>query len=255
MRHKIAVYSFSGTGNTKMLADRLIHILQSRDIHLRTYEMDRGAHEPEWGSTHMVVAFPANSGAVSPFVWNFFRSLPREESMRVDILMTLGRSAYVLPPLEKILRAKGYTVGAVSEIHMPENLSRKTPNAAADRERIRTALRLLDQFAENVLSENPGRKLAKGGSRLSSFLARNTGLPWILKRTRFRFGVRKDLCTRCGICVRGCPVRNIEMPDYPEHRSRCNLCMRCAAVCPQNAIYIKGRSNWQVRKAIIQQRK
>jgi len=47
-------------------------------------------------------------------------------------------------------------------------------------------------------------------------------------------------CKKCGLCVKLCPVGNIVMKDYPEHQNRCQVCFRCYAYCPREAILFLG---------------
>lgn len=46
-----------------------------------------------------------------------------------------------------------------------------------------------------------------------------------------------DACTACGICLRVCPVRNIELVDSrPRFGRECEGCLACAHHCPSRAI-------------------
>lgn len=248
MKMKIALYYFSGTGNTKCLVDRLAHILRPHGIELSVFPLEKGFHELEGGCEHIIFAFPANSQAVSPFIWQFFRSLPKAKGTEVDILITLNESTYVLKPLEALLKRKGYVPMSVTEISMPNNMLTEPANDAADKVRIETAFQDLELFAKSIVIDRPYRHPAKKGSFFVSFLARNTGLPSMSMRRIFVLQIRNDLCTRCGLCVRECPVGNIEMGDVPKRLNRCELCMKCLADCPEKAIFFKGKENMIVRK-------
>ena len=61
------------------------------------------------------------------------------------------------------------------------------------------------------------------------------------------FTVDDAKCTRCGICVKECPARIIEMVDpkalptvIPDQAERCVTCGHCVAVCPFAAIGLKA---------------
>jgi uncharacterized protein (DUF362 family)/ferredoxin len=53
--------------------------------------------------------------------------------------------------------------------------------------------------------------------------------------------VKLDKCTRCGLCVRSCPMEAISEKNGEikfDHR-KCILCLCCHEFCPENAIFFK----------------
>lgn len=60
------------------------------------------------------------------------------------------------------------------------------------------------------------------------------------------FNVRRDRCTRCGLCLSECPAFIIEQDGdkFPlisaENEEKCVQCQHCLAVCPTGAISIFG---------------
>ena len=56
-----------------------------------------------------------------------------------------------------------------------------------------------------------------------------------------KFMVDKDLCIKCGMCVKDCPSSVIEMNEYPVlEKKGCLKCGHCLTVCPTGAISILG---------------
>ena len=50
-------------------------------------------------------------------------------------------------------------------------------------------------------------------------------------------------CTNCGICLKVCPVKNIEMLNKkPSWKQHCEQCMACLHWCPNAAIEYKNDS-------------
>ena len=61
-----------------------------------------------------------------------------------------------------------------------------------------------------------------------------------------KFEVRQEICTRCGLCARDCPVNIIDLKTgYPrieaDKEQTCIKCQHCLAICPTAAVSILGR--------------
>lgn len=52
------------------------------------------------------------------------------------------------------------------------------------------------------------------------------------------FSLDKEKCIKCGICIKDCPVQNIETgkDGYPKWNKHCNMCLACEMNCPKEAI-------------------
>ena len=47
-------------------------------------------------------------------------------------------------------------------------------------------------------------------------------------------------CLKCGLCMRHCPVKAIEMNPFPAvNRKKCIRCFCCIEICPQDAMMLK----------------
>jgi uncharacterized protein (DUF362 family)/NAD-dependent dihydropyrimidine dehydrogenase PreA subunit len=55
--------------------------------------------------------------------------------------------------------------------------------------------------------------------------------------------IHKDSCTRCGACVRACPLPNvIDLNTLRVNPRTCARCLLCYEACPEGAISVKGMS-------------
>lgn len=76
----------------------------------------------------------------------------------------------------------------------------------------------------------------------------------LLKSDNYKTGVGfsdkfsiEDTCTKCGTCVKVCPVDNIQMVDgKPVFSKTCISCLACTQNCPKNAIRLSTEKS-QVR--------
>jgi uncharacterized protein (DUF362 family)/ferredoxin len=55
--------------------------------------------------------------------------------------------------------------------------------------------------------------------------------------------IRREVCTRCGICVQTCPLpRVIDLTTLQINPQTCERCLLCYEACPEGAIVVKGMS-------------
>jgi Pyruvate/2-oxoacid:ferredoxin oxidoreductase delta subunit len=62
---------------------------------------------------------------------------------------------------------------------------------------------------------------------------------WILKNIFSRFfTVDTKKCTRCGLCIKLCPTRNVMegKDEYPRWGRNCLACFTCELKCPKDAV-------------------
>jgi ferredoxin len=47
-------------------------------------------------------------------------------------------------------------------------------------------------------------------------------------------------CVKCGTCAKVCPAGNIKVGENVEFSDKCEWCLGCVHLCPQNAIHVKN---------------
>ena len=50
-------------------------------------------------------------------------------------------------------------------------------------------------------------------------------------------------CNKCGICAKACPAKNITVTDKVHFADKCEYCMACLHLCPQNALHLKNEKS------------
>ena len=48
-------------------------------------------------------------------------------------------------------------------------------------------------------------------------------------------------CSKCGLCVGACPVKNIELNGQPVFGLKCIKCFICVEICPDGALAIERK--------------
>jgi ferredoxin len=246
MDGRIEFYVFSGTGNTLLAARRVADVLRGEGVPVRMHCLEKvvpiTAPAGEAGVT-LGLAFPVAAFSTYPLVWRFIEDLPPGNGTPVFMLATMGGfSGLLVGPLKKLLLNKGYRPLAACELRMPSNFLIRVRPQEECRGRLERGLRGAELFA---------LKLAAGTARwrrLSPVPYAFTRWFWTHVAESFskagrQFHADPARCTRCGLCVRLCPVNAITLPaESPDEASvpvwggGCEQCQRCIAFCPARAV-------------------
>jgi NAD-dependent dihydropyrimidine dehydrogenase PreA subunit len=184
------------------------------------------------------LAFPVAIFSTYPVVVRFIKGMPKVDGTRVFMLDTMGGfSIGLVSHIKTLLRRKGYKTIGAKEFVMPDNF---TPSQEKDKKNpaiLERAFAKADDYAnrlwEGKTSWPSVPLLPVMTFELSQMVFR---IPDFKKKA---VKMDQDKCSKCGLCAKLCPIKNIAMREYPVFLGKCELCMRCIAFCPTHALYRK----------------
>ncbi|MBD3276898.1 MAG: 4Fe-4S ferredoxin [Candidatus Aegiribacteria sp.] len=238
---KILFCYFSGTGNTRLVVERMTDVFRrsGSDVEIRKIHRDLRV-EPEEG-TAVGLAFPVAYQSTYPFVWHFAKNLPASRSNSAFMVDTLGGfSGGVVGPLGRLMRKKGYSTVGAEEISMPVNIRLFDFELERERENLNRGLAKAEGFARALLEGNTRWGRVPVLSELMLVLHWATVILVFSRFSQRKFKITCDetVCTGCGVCASECPVENVTMEvseqghAVPLFGDICEFCLRCTAVCP-----------------------
>lgn len=258
------IFYFSCTGNTRWAAeqladatnDRMTSIFDCMDkpftLHLRDGE-------------RIGFCVPVHGWNVQPLIRRFIRGLKIEMPPAADgstaermlhrvytyFLLTCGDNCgEYAGQLEGMLKDKGLEVNTCCSVIMPESYVNlpfmDVDPALREAEKKLQAHSTVKRFAEIIVDRRSVRLHIERGA-MPRFYSRVLGKVFYSTLvTDKRFHISEDKCTGCGLCVKHCPVGNMDMKETgggsgkrtPEwlHTGRCLTCMACYHHCPKHAI-------------------
>ncbi|QUH23409.1 4Fe-4S binding protein [Methanobacterium alkalithermotolerans] len=260
---KIDFYYFSGTGNTYLVVHKMKEVWEKHGLKVNLFPLENSNPEKINLNNVIGLGFPVAEQSTYHFVWDFIKRLPESPGTAIFMVDTMGSfSGGIVGPLKKLLTGKGYHPLGACEIIMPSNIFYIAPEKKCQ-EKIEKGLLKAEHYALSLL---------KGTARWgrvplisdAMYLASIFGLA--LTRSRINQNLLPlttyyDLCQKCRICVKLCPVgnRKIEKNEYPQHGLKCEYCLRCASFCPYNAIKCpfnyKGKTYKAVEARVFLERK
>lgn len=228
---------FSGTGNSKFVADRLGALLSDEVVDSRPL-IKRGESGRFPSETPYIIVSPTYSWRVAPLFEEFLKRSSFSPGRELYFVLTCGTDTGNAPGYAAALsRELGLKFQGLWTLLMPENYVAMfpVPELAESRAIIAAATARIPGIAQYI---EEGR--AFPATRPSLLDRLKSGF---FHNFFFRFMVRArafyslDRCVGCGRCVRLCVLNNIQLEDgRPVWGDECTHCMACICGCPYEAI-------------------
>ena len=246
------IFYFSGTGNTKWVAQQLAAAtgeeLKYIPDELRKDRQDYALQEGE----RLGFCFPTHGWQPPRIVREFIRkstfsshpsSLLHHPSPFVYAVTTCGDNmGFAMRIFSKELQAKGLPLHSSFAVVMPESnvcfsfLHLDTPER--EQQKKDAAKSRVAHICEVVCNRQKGvEELVKGAIPYTyTYIIGGYYNKHLINDDKF--WVDTEACIQCGLCAKLCPVDDIEgLPPRWLHNGRCTNCLACYHHCPQHAIH------------------
>ena len=249
---------WSGTGNTRRVAERVAEAARSHGSATRVLTAQSAGDEPLVARRLLGLLAPTH-GFTAP--WPLVKAaltLPNVRGTDAFVLVTRGGTrvagrtvsgfegtAAYLPAA--LLALRGAHVRAVGAIDMPLNWTVIVPSFGPESVAaiVQQGDAQTDEFARRLLG---GAHVYGGLGQLVVgvlILPLSLGYMLIARLLLAKMFFADDRCTSCGTCERNCPqsaVRLTKKRRRPYWTYDCQNCMRCMSNCPTGAI--QGGQAW-----------
>ena len=227
---------FSGTGNSKYIATEFA-LKMGADC----YSIEDNADFAELlaATDTVAVCYPIYGSCVPRIMRDFAvrHSAALHEKKLIIFCTQMMFSGDGARAFARLLTGCDSHVIYAEHFNMPNNISNFWLFPVREGERVRkqkAADRKLDIVCQDIKS---GIVKRRGWSGFSALLGKLQNTYWlnIEEKKRGSFAADSD-CNRCGLCVRRCPVGNLELSGQGiVQKNNCILCYRCVNLCPQKA--------------------
>ena len=248
---KIAIFYFSGTGNTRWVCERFSEAMSRKSVQTDIIAIDHRFEETLKSIDlekydRIGISHPIYGGDIPPIVRRFILNLEQKLSHPKDgfILATFGYVNALGYFAEKKYFHK-LTIRQYINIRMPNNitsprLKSKLPDEQEVQGMKRQAIKTIEKMVVRVVAN---KKVVTG---IAPYL-----IAGIIIRKNFSHQIRDyyqsisvdmNRCARCFDCVNHCPAKAITFnADRLEFSDKCTACMRCYNFCPKYAVLIEGK--------------
>lgn len=241
------IFWFSGSGNSLHVAKKIAEGLGDCELVPVARSMDGIEILPE----RMGLVFPVYAWGPPKIVVDFIDSLPSGNPEYAFAVATCGASPGSTMSITRgRLKKRGISLDAGLTVKMVENYPPMggAPGEEKQRESLDAAEEEIDRIIEKLRN---GFRGTSGGKNPFFWLLGRIVYPMFRKHVSDSAGkfFGDGKCTSCGVCVKVCPVSNIELGEdgRPVWGDRCEQCYACFHWCPEEAVQYGKKTEKQNR--------
>ena len=247
---------FSGTGNSRYVAERLSALLDDELFSVGD-ALKRRALGRITVKERLVVVTPTYAWRLPRIVMDWMDQSSFCGVRDTYFVMTCGDSIHNAQHYNrKISKKKGFEYKGTVKLIMPENYIAmfNSPTLERAEKIVDTADGYIEKIARVIREKGEFRdKKVTFADRIMSGPVNFLFYLFKVKTSPFRV---TEKCAGCARCASVCPLGNITMKDArPVWGSRCTHCMACISYCPMEAIEYAKISEKKVRYTIEKVRK
>lgn len=237
------ILCFSGTGNSKFVADALSEKISDKVISINDILKKNRKREFKSEKPFVIVA-PVYAWQLPQIINEFIESSSFEGSDKIYFVATMGKDTGNTDKYCKKLCSKiGMIFMGFTGITMPDNyvFAVKMKSKEECEEILRNSLPAIEDTAEKILAlekiKLTDRSILRG---LKSGMVNKMFNQYARNDNGFTVS---DKCTLCSACVKLCPLNNIKIKnDKITFMHNCTNCYSCIHHCPTQALNIQGHT-------------
>lgn len=231
------IFYFSGTGNSKYVAEQIAKITGDEIISINDKLKQSDKSEINVNDK-LVFVVPTYSWRIPRVVRDWILKTDFNGTKNAWFVMTCGSEIGNAEKYNKQLcKEKGFVYMGSAQVVMPENYIAmfNSPTQEKIEEIFNKADAEIQKIA-NLVLENKSFSTPRN-SLQDKFMSGPVNMlfyPMFVKAKAF---YADNKCTNCGKCVKVCPLNNIKIKNNkPVWNKNCTHCMACISYCPTSAI-------------------
>ena len=234
---------FTGTGNSKFVADYLAEKLEDDVISLNSIIKNGETLVCKSEKPYIIIA-PIYAWRLPAVVEETIKNAQLGGCKKVYCVATMGEnSGNADKYIKKIISDKGMNFTGFIGVAMQNNylFMEKMPKAKEAGKALKLVIPKLDRIAAAIKSGESLKKDDKTPMAAFMSSAVNAGFNRFMVKKQ-ELAADKD-CISCGRCEKLCPVNNIKMEKgKPKFLGNCCGCLACLHHCPKQAINVKNQT-------------
>jgi ferredoxin len=232
------IFYFSGTGNSKHIAEKLSSCTGERLVYMSENSMAKNEIYEIDKNEKIGFIFPVYWYCIPTIVERFINqmTLSGYRNQYVYAIATYGIAAgHVMNRLIKILNKKQLQLNGIFGVKMVDNyvVGYNVMDIEKQKKILDSSEFEIDKIISMIENQSSKEYIKKG---MIAFLTPLTAYAYRKTKHTKKFFITQA-CNGCNQCVKGCPCNVIHMESgKPEWTGDCTFCLKCINLCKQSAI-------------------
>ncbi len=232
------IFYFSGTGNSKHIAEKLSRMSGERFVFMSENTMVENETYEISEKESIGFIFPVYWYCIPTLVEKFIKQLKVSgyKKQYTYAIATYGIAAgNIMDRLREILNQKQIKLNGIFGVKMVDNyvIGYNIAKEEAQRETMRNAEEEIDRIISMIKNHTTKQYIKRGPI---AFLTPITAFAYRKTDHTKKFYVT-PACNGCGQCAKGCPCNAIHLKnEKPQWSGECTFCLKCLHNCKQKAV-------------------
>lgn len=243
---KIAIIYFSGTGNTKFIAENLKLEITNQKVDLINIERDR-LNPEEYES--IIIGGPVYAERYPEILLKYIEENLNKYNGKCMLFTTQASKNETYAFQHAINRLDFLNITYCMYVTMPNNFYNFMFKMSSKEEKmlIRQSVKLIrrgiEEFFNDAKKFYPKKKINVD----IIDIVYNLVYPYYINYLTKKINIDVSKCSNCKLCEKRCPVNCIKITDRATFNSNCIFCQRCMCNCPNEAFLYKNKKFIQYR--------
>lgn len=246
--NKALILYFSGTRNTKYIAQMFKKAFEARNIQVDIYDiLNYDAADNKTKYDYLVAGSPIYVELYPEiFITNIKKKVPKNNKLKAIFFATQAAKS-LTPNFNEVYnyyKNSDVEITCTDFFRMPNNfynfLFSKTP-VSEYQSLLDNAAKKAELITDGFLSGSRNIKKVSNARYYFTKVMYMLSYKFYIPSAASKVSINSERCVKCKVCEKNCPTKSLDISSSAPVSKTCIMCQKCMNNCPQNAFMYKSK--------------